>query len=138
MADAICTISNYWKYYLLTLISGHTFKAVLMQPGFTFNKDAHMHYADISPHEISGLYGYTTGGIVLNNPSAAQDDINDRGTISFDDLTFIPSGADVSLCGAIIKDFTTDVIIAFASAGGTVTAIDGVGYMMRNIQGRIT
>ena len=137
MAEAICTISNYWKYYLLNLIVGHTFKAVMMQPGFTFNRDSHKVYADISAHEIAAVSGYIVGGIELINPVVAQDDVNDRGTLSFDNLTFIPVDADVSLSGTIILDSTVDVILAFASANGTVTAIDGIGYMMRNIQGRI-
>jgi hypothetical protein len=138
MAEAIGIISNYWKYYLLSLIEGHTFKAILMQPGFAFNRNSHKVYADISPFEIAAVSGYIYGGIELTNPVVVQDDINDRGTLSFDNLPFVPSGADVSLSGTIVLDSTADVILVFASTGGTVVAIDGIGYILRNIQGRIT
>jgi hypothetical protein len=138
MADATCTVSNYWKYAVLEWIRYHTYKAVLMKPGFTFDKDNHKLYSDITAYEVAAGYGYITGGIDMVASSAVQDDINDMGILSFDNVTFIPSGADVSLCGVIIVDVSGgNVIFGFASAGGTVVASDGIGYVMRNIKARM-
>jgi len=126
-------LSNYFPYKLLSLITGKTFKAVLMASGFTFNRATHKLYADISGSELPTAYGYTAGGIVLSGAAAAQDDVNMKGTLTFNNVTFIPSGGNVTFCGAILYNSTDNIVCGFADAGGNVTAIDGVGYVISNL-----
>lgn len=133
MSTPTAELGNYFAYKLINLLVGKTFKAILMQSGYTWNKATHKVYADISASELAGGSGYTTGGLALSGNTTAQDDVNDKGTLTFNDLTILPSGADLTFCGALIYNSTDNIICGFANAGGDVVAVDGVGYVLRNI-----
>lgn len=125
--------SNYWKYYKLNLFSGKTFSLILMQPGFSFNRGTMEDYADISASEVAAANGYSTGGFTLSGISVTKDNTNNRGLITWSNVSFTPTGGNVSFCGAIVLDETDDVIVGFIDAGGTIIATEDQPYSITNI-----
>ena len=63
-----------------------TFKAMLLDNGYTANKDTHEFRDDIEGDEVSGA-GYTTGGVACS-VSVTRDDTTDRTDIEFAAVTF--------------------------------------------------
>ena len=123
--------SNYWKYSQLNLFAGKTFVAFLMQPGFTFNKATHMEYADFSASECATAGGYTKGtGLAMTVVAVTQDDTGNRGLMTFADIAFTPTGANISMCGAMIVDTTDDIVVGFEDALATVLITDGQPYVI--------
>jgi hypothetical protein len=124
-------MSNVFKYSMLNTYVGKTFTAFLMQPGFTFDRAAHKVYADISASEVTTAGGYTKGtGITLSGIAVSQDDTNNRGLVTWSSISFTPSGANISICGAILCNTTDDMIIGFEDALGTVVIADGQPYVI--------
>jgi hypothetical protein len=120
------TVSNNFKYQLLNLLVAKTFKFYLMMPGFTFDQDAQKVYADIATNEIATAGGYTHGtGITLSGIAVAEDDANNQGIITWGNVSFTPTGASLSICGAVLVNTTDDIIVGFEDAGGTVVIADG-------------
>jgi hypothetical protein len=121
--------SNFWKYSQLNLFVAKDFAAFFMQPGFVFNKATMEDYADISASEVVTGSGYTKGtGITLSGIAVAQDNTGNRGVITWDSITFTPTGGNISICGAVIIDTTDDIIVGFEDALGTVVIADGQPY----------
>jgi hypothetical protein len=124
------TLSNHFKYQLakkLIDMDTDTFKICLMATGFTFNKDTHATWTDVSASELANGNGYTTGGQSLANSTVTEDDANDRAGITFDDASWTASGGSIGPTpGAIIFDDTTsdDTIVGYIdfSTERTVTA----------------
>ena len=134
------TVSNEFKYEKgkgNVDFSSDTFKCILMAPGFTFDKDVHGTYSDVSGEEISSTGGYTVGGQTLSTDSAwAQDNTNDKGSISWSDESFAASGADMdTFCAAIMYDDShgSDVIVGCIDLGADVTIPDGESFQLRNL-----
>lgn len=133
MASAIVTVSNYWKYKLLNTQAAKAFTLILMQPGFVFDKDAHLDYADISASECATAYGYTaTTGIVLAGTTVAQDNTNDRGTITFSAASITPTGGNITIGGILLLQTTDDIIVQYGNTG-TVTLTDGATFSVSTI-----
>jgi len=124
------TVSNKIKYALNTKkidFSADTFKMCLMDTGFSFDKDAHHYYSDISASEIASGNGYTTGGATMAGVSVTEDDTNDRTTVAWStNPSWTASGGAISAIGAIIYDDTaTDKpIVGYISFGTTESAVD--------------
>jgi hypothetical protein len=127
--------SNHIKYLLATKaisFSADTFKIILMQSGFVFDKDAHEEYSDVSGNELATANGYTTGGNTLAGVAVTEDDVDDRCEVTWNNVTWTATTGPIGpACGAIIYDdtvandpivgwldFTTDYTQA---AGGTMT-----------------
>lgn len=53
-------------------LTTHTIKCALVGSGYTPNQDTHDEWADVSANEISGTYGYTTGGATLGSPALTE------------------------------------------------------------------
>lgn len=92
------TISNRFKYekgIAGVNFSTHEFKLALMAADFVFNEDTHGTWADVSASELSSGNGYTAGGVVLTVASAwAQDDTDDKASISWEDVLFETTDTD--------------------------------------------
>lgn len=120
--------ANNWFSELLDLVSGDSFKVILMETGFIFDRDSHVNYADISADELTTANGYTVNTKVLANPSLAIDNDNDNASLSFDDVVFTASGGSIGpLSGAIIFDDTLadDPIVKWIEAASDITITDG-------------
>jgi len=119
-----------------------TFKVILMQIGFVFDKDNHQDYNDVSSWELPDGNGYSTGGQALTGNTVYTDDIEDRCEVTFNNATWTASGGPLSTVGAIIfndstdsggGDDYTDAICTFLDAGGTQTVADGAALTISNI-----
>ncbi len=136
------TVANKVKYLLATKaidFANDTFKIILMQSGFTFNKDTHHGYADVSASELATGNGYTAGGATLSGVAVTEDDTDDRTEVTWSNATWsASSGAIGPSPGAIIYDDTVttptaDPIIQYIDFGGDQTQADGGTATISNI-----
>jgi len=136
--------SNHIKYKLATGaidFSSDTFKIILMDTGFTFDKDAHETYSDVSGSELSSGNGYSTGGNTLAGVSVTEDDTDDRTEVTWNNTTWTASGGSIGPTpGAIIYDDTDgdDTIVGYIDFGGEQTQTDGGTCTISNIEVRIS
>ncbi len=132
-------LSNHFKYQLAKKqidMDADTFKLILMETGFAFNKDSHATLADVSASELANGYGYTTGGVSLANSTVTEDDTNDRASTTFNDVSFVANGGAIGPTpGAIIYDDTTgdDTIVGYLDFGEDKTAVDTTTLVIQNI-----
>ena len=138
--------SNKIKYLLATGVidfSNDTFKIILMQSGFTFNKDTHHGYADVSASELPTGNGYTAGGATLSGVAVTEDDTDDRTEITWNNASWTAStGAIGPSPGAIIYDDTVttptaDPIVGYIDFGGDQTQADGGTATVSGIEVRL-
>ena len=123
--------SNKIKYQLAIGaidFSGDTFKIILMESGYVYNKDTHEDYTDVSGSELGGGNGYTAGGATLAGVTVTEDDTDDRCEITWNNVTWTAAGGPIGpASGAIIYDSThaDDVIVGYLDFGGDYTQPDG-------------
>ena len=123
--------SNHIKYLLATKavdFANDAFIIILMQSGFTFDKDAHAEYADVSGNELSTGNGYTQFTKALAGVAVTEDDVDDRCEITWNNVTWLAAGGPIGpACGAIILDDTlaNDPVVGFLDFGGDYTQADG-------------
>lgn len=127
---------------ILELISGgnvdfdnDTFKIILMQAGFVFDRDNHDEYADVSASELPSLYGYTQNNYTLAGVSTDRDDILNALLVTWNNAVWTAVGGNIQACGAIIFDDTlaNDPIVGFIDFGGTLTTYNGGAFTVANI-----
>jgi hypothetical protein len=122
---------NHIKYLLATGaidFSGDSFKIILMQTGFVFDKDVHEEYADVSGNELATANGYTQGSKTLSGVAVTEDDVDDRCEIVWSNVTWTASGGAIGpASGAIIYDDTvaSDPIVGYIDFNGDQTQPDG-------------
>lgn len=119
-----------------------TFKIILMDLGFVFDKDNHNAYADVSAYELPTGNGYTAGGATLTLDAITTDDTEDRCEVTFLNAQWTASGGSLATVGAIIYDDSTDTassddytdaVITWLDANGTQTVADGAALTVSNI-----
>lgn len=139
MANAI---ANYVKGMLLEgqISSSDTFKIILMQSAFVFDKDSHQDYSDISDNEVANGNGYATGGEELTGTTVTVSTTLDNAVLSWDNAEWTASGGSIVASGAIIYDDSTDsgdnytdAIVSYIDFNGDVTAVDGQLFKVTNI-----
>lgn len=139
--------SNKLKYLLASKIidfANDSFKIILMDTGFTFDKDSHHGYADVSASELSTGNGYTANTKTLAGVSVTEDDTDDRCEITWSNVTWTASGGAIGPSpGAIIFDDTVttptdDPIVGYIDFGGDQTQADGGTATISNIEVRIS
>lgn len=131
----VITLSNHWKYMLgkkLVDVSADTFKIILMDDTFVFDKDLHatLAIALSSPSkELPTDHGYTQQNKELAGGAWAEDDSVDKGIRTFDTLTWSASGGAIGPTGcALIYDESSGSVSPFISPT-IVGCIDfGVDY----------
>jgi len=128
------TASNKIKYLLATKaidFANDSFKVILMQSGFVFNKDTHHAYADVSASELATGNGYTANTKTLGAATVTEDDTDDRTEVTWANITWTASGGAIGPTpGAIIYDDTVaaptaDPIVGYIDFGGDQTQADG-------------
>lgn len=130
--------SNYFKKELFnSTINGatDTFKIILMQSGFVYNKATHGTYADVSASELPTALGYTVGGATLAGVTITQDDILNLGKIAWNNPSWVATGGNLVASGAIIYDDThgSDAIVGYIDFGGDVTTLSGGTFTLANV-----
>ena len=140
------TVSNKMKYLLATKainFSADSFKIILMASGFVFNADTHHDYRDVSASELATGYGYTRNTKTLSGVVVIEDDINDRCSVTWSNVTWTASGGAIGPTpGAIIFDDTVttptaDPIIGYIDFGGEQTQADGGVATISGVEVRI-
>lgn len=143
------TASNKLKFLLASKIidfANDSFIIILMASGFTFNKDTHHGYADVSASELATGNGYTVKTKTLAGVAVTEDDANDRCNVTWSNVTWTASGGAIGPSpGAIIFDDTVtaagvtvaDPIIGYIDFGGNQTQADGGAATISNVEMRI-
>jgi hypothetical protein len=133
------TLSNHWKYQLgkkLVDISGDDFKIILMNDSFAFDKDAHATLADViaSPsHELATANGYTQQDKALSGGTWAENDTDDKGIRTFDNVSWTASTGSIGPTGsAVIYDDTTadKTVVGCIDYGTDYTIPDGASFQI--------
>lgn len=138
------TIANKLKYLLATKaidFATDSFKIILMNTGFVFDKDAHHYYADVSANELATGYGYTQNTKTLAGVAVTEDDVNDRCSVAWSNVTWTAVGGSIGPTpGAIIFDDThaSDAIVGYIDFGGDQTQADGGVATISNIELRLS
>ena len=123
--------SNKIKYQLAigaVDFSSDTFKIILMESGFVYNKDSHEDYIDVSGNELGGGNGYTAAGATLAGVAVTESDGHRRGEIVWKNVIGAGAGGPFGpASGAIIYDDThaDKVIVGYIDFGGDYTQPDG-------------
>lgn len=135
----IATLSNHYKAELLKGsidLDGDTLKIILMNTTFTFDKDAHATLADVTADQLATQFGYTQNDKALTTVVIAEDDTNDRGQMTCDNVTWTAAGGDIGPSGsAIIYDDTTadDTVIGCIDFGTDYTIPDASSLQLQSI-----
>ena len=131
--------SNKIKFLLATKkidFSNDSFRIALMADGFSFNKDTHTIWANVSASELTAgtAFGYAkstaTGATVL------EDTTNDKCSVKWANVQWTASGGDIGPTpGAIIYDATVTTpsslpIVGYYDFGGNQTQIDGGTFVI--------
>ena len=128
-------MSNHCKYQLAVgniNFSTDSFKMLLMASGFTFNKDTHATYSDVSTSELGEAYGYTQNTKVMTaSPTVTEDDTNDRCSVVWADVIWAATGGSIGPTpGAIIINDTTsdDSVVGYIDFSSEQTATTGTNF----------
>lgn len=138
------TLSNHFKYQLAVgaiNLDTDSIKICLMDTGFTFNKDTHAVWSDVSSDELATNYGYTQNTKTLANTALSEDDSNDRMEMTCDDVTWTASGGAIGPTpGAILYSDTSgdNTIIGYLDFDGDQTATEGADFTIAGIKIRIS
>ena len=141
------TLSNEFKFELGkgSINFGDTgagaFRVVLMNNTFTFDRDTHGTYADIKADELDTGNGYTKLDKALVADSAwAQDDVNNKGAISWDNVTWTASSGSIGPTGAAVvlqydagNDGDDSLVVGCIDFGEDITVTDGVSFQLQNM-----
>jgi hypothetical protein len=121
--------------------SADTFKMILMETGFTFNKDTHHQLSDVSGNELASA-GYGGAQTLAPNPAnIAEDDVDDRTEVTWNNVSFVAVGGAVGPTpGAIIYDDTdaNDSLVGFIDFGAEYTQANGGTMTIIDVEVRIS
>ena len=135
------TVANKIKYALATKqidFANDIFTIILMKSGFTFNKDTHHGYADVSASELGTGYGYTAGGQSLTGVAVTENDTTDKTEITWNNSSWTATGGSIGpAAGAIIFDNTpttpqADPILGYIDFGEDQTEPSGGVFTVAN------
>ncbi len=138
------TLSNHFLFQMANGeidLSSDTFKFILMATGYTFNKDTHATYANVSASELGTGNGYIQDTTTLSNPVVTEDDVGNLAKVVFDTVVITASGGSIGPTpGAIIYDDTSsdNTVVGFWQLQAEKTAVVGethtfVGITIENI-----
>jgi len=135
----VSTLSNHYKFQVLSGnidFDADTFKMILLDSSFAFNEDSHATYSDVSANELSGGNGYTVGGETMTGVSVIEDDSNNRGRVTWDNVQWDASGGSIGPTGsAVLYDDTIadKTIIGCIDFDADYTISDGSSLQLQNI-----
>ena len=136
----VSTLSNHYKYQKMAAAIDHvndTFKIILMNTTFAFDKDAHATLADVSADELATNYGYTQQNKALSGGTLTEDDTGDKAYRTFDSVSWVASVGSIGPTGAaIIYDDTTSdkTVVGCIAFGADFTIPDGSSFLLQDIQ----
>jgi hypothetical protein len=104
-----------------------SFKIILMDTTYTFNRDTHHSYTDVSSDELATGYGYTQNTKTLTlDTTSIENDTNDSSDISVVSVEWVASGGTIGpVVGAIIFDDTvSDYVVCYIDFDGEMSVTD--------------
>ena len=134
----ILSLSNRFKYEQglgTNDFSSDTYKIMLMAAGFSFDPDAHGTKADVAASEISSNGGYTEQTLAVNS-AWVQDNTNDKGALTWNNVTWTASGAAFdNFRAAIIYNDThaSDIIVGCIDFETDLSVPDGLTFQVQNL-----
>lgn len=126
------TLSNNFKRALMNKevdMDTDVFKIALMNTSFAFDQALHGEWADISASEIASGNGYTTGGQTLISGELTQNDVTNKGVMSWANAEWTAAGGDIADTGAAIiyDDSHADkVVLGCSDFGVNYSTIEGM------------
>lgn len=122
-----------------SLVDGATALTImLLDDNHITNIDNQVTIDDVNTNEVTGT-GYTAGGQAIANPVAVVDNTNNRGELSFDDITWDASGGTLAAAYAVLYDDTgtasSSTIWAIYDFGGLQTADDDIFRVSSDTEG---
>ena len=136
----VCVLSNHYKFQLLSgniAFGTDVIKGILMNSAFTFDKRTHATLADVTANQLATGYGYTQDDKTLSGVSVSEDDVNDKGKVTWTNPTWTASGGDIGPTGSVcLIDTTTsdDTCIGCADFGTDYTIPDGSSFQLQDIE----
>lgn len=135
---ATSTLSNHFKAQLAAGeidLDGDTLNVALISGEFTFDKDTHATWGDVSGSELGAGSGYTSGGMALTGVVITEDDSNDRAQLTCDNPQWNATGEMGPAIAAIIWDDTSsdDTVIGAIEFGSDVSVADGSALRIDDI-----
>jgi hypothetical protein len=133
----VATVPNHFKYLLATKavdLANDTFKIILMNTTFAFDKDSHALLADVTADQLSTGNGYTQDSKTLSGVTVTENDITDKATSVWSDVTWTASGGSIGPSGAaIIYDDTVanDPVVMCIDFGADFTTPDGFCFQIQ-------
>ena len=143
------TLSNHFKTELgkgtidFSNVTAGAFRIILMTTAYTFDRETHDTYLDIKASEITTAGGYEKLTKPLVASAAwAQDDVNDKAAISWDNVTWTASGAAFDAVGAaVILQYDAggaatgddSQVVGCIDFGEDITVTDGVSFQLQNL-----
>jgi hypothetical protein len=133
----VATVPNHFKYLLATKavdLANDTFKIILMNTTFAFDKDSHALLADVTADQLSTGNGYTQDSKTLSGVTVTENDITDKATSVWSDVTWTASGGSIGPSGAaIIYDDTVanDPVVMCIDFGADFTTPDGFSFQIQ-------
>ena len=101
----ILTVSNHYKYQLMKKkidLSADTLVMILMNNTYAFDEDTDATLANIASDQLSTGNGYTQNAKELVNLSLSEDDANNKGIMTCDDISWAASGGSIGATGAAV------------------------------------
>lgn len=139
------TVSNHWKYQLgkkAVDVNADTFKIILMNDTFIYDKDVHATLADVlaSPScELETGAGYTQQNKELSGGTWTENDTSDKGIRTFDTVSWTASEGSIGPAGcAIIYDessgsespVVSPTVVGCIDFGADYTIPDGSSFQI--------
>lgn len=131
------TLSNHFKYQLMKKqidLDADELRVILMKDTFTFDKDAHAVYTNVSGEEIPQGNGYTSRGIAMLSGELTEDDVNDKGLFTWgSNSTWTATGGSIGPAGsAVVFDETStdDSVVGCIDFGADYTATEGLSIQV--------
>ena len=117
--------------------SSDTYKVVFLSSGFTFDKNTHGTYSDISGEEITSNGGYPVGGYTLNTNSAwTQNNTDNNAQITWEEVIITASGgAFDTFCATAVYNDTNGVkvLVGCTEFGEDITIEDGKSFVVQDL-----
>lgn len=137
-------VANHIKYLLATKVidfANDSFKIILMESGFVFNKATHHNYADVLASELPTGNGYTQGTKVLGGVALSEDDVDHRTEVTWANPSWTAAGGTIGPSpGAIVYDDTVanDPIVGFIDFGAEYSQVDGGTFTVSGVEVRVS
>lgn len=101
-------------------------KVALLADTYAPDQDAHVHWSDVSTHEVTGT-GYTAGGATLTTPEVSYDGASNTVTLSGDNVSWTTSTITARYV-VIYQDTgtaSTSVLCGFSDLGENKSSSNG-------------